>query len=44
MEGKVTMTELKTILTMDDLFEINALLDMEQDIKQNRQEALESSR
>ncbi len=36
MEGKVTMTELKTILTFDDLYEINALLDMEHDIKQYR--------
>jgi hypothetical protein len=33
LEGKVTMTELKTCITCQDLFEINALLDMQNDIK-----------
>jgi hypothetical protein len=32
-EGKLTFTELNTCVTMDDLFEINALLDMIADIK-----------
>lgn len=32
-EGKVTFTELCTCITIDDLFEINALLDMQADIK-----------
>ncbi len=33
LAGKVTMTELKTCITLIDLFEINALLDMQEDIK-----------
>lgn len=33
LEGKVTFTELNTCITIDDLFEINALLDMQADIK-----------
>jgi len=32
-EGKVTMAELDTCITINDLFEINALLDMQADIK-----------
>ena len=32
-EGKVTMAELDTCITINDLFEINALLDMQVDIK-----------
>lgn len=35
MEGKVTMTELKTVVTFQDLSEINALLDMKQDMEQH---------
>ena len=33
MEGKITMTELKTCITINEILEINALLDMEQDIR-----------
>jgi hypothetical protein len=33
LEGKVTFAELNTCITIDDLFEINALLDMQADIK-----------
>ncbi len=33
LEGKLTFTELNTCVTIDDLFEINALLDMQADIK-----------
>lgn len=32
-ESKVTMAELNTCVTINDLFEINALLDMQADIK-----------
>lgn len=32
-EGKVTFTELNTCVTINDIFEINALLDMQADIK-----------
>lgn len=38
LENKVTMSELNSCLTCDDLFEINALLDMQNDIKLHNQE------
>ena len=38
LENKVTMTELKTILTISEVLKINALLDMESDMKAQAQE------
>ena len=43
LAGKVTMAELKACITVNDLFEINALLDMQEDIKQQMQKEHESS-
>ena len=37
------MMELKTCITVNDLFEINALLDMQEDIKHQIQKDHESS-
>jgi hypothetical protein len=42
LEGKVSMTELKTCLTCYDLFEINAYMDMQNDIKLHNQELQEA--
>jgi hypothetical protein len=33
LANKVTLTELNSIVTVGELFEINALLDMQEDIK-----------
>lgn len=38
LEGKLTMTELKTTVTIEEVLEINALLDMERDMKAYAQE------
>jgi hypothetical protein len=43
LAGKINMTELKTCITINDLFEINALLDMQEDIKHQIQKDHESS-
>lgn len=43
LSEKVTMMELKTCITVNDLFEINALLDMQEDIKHQIQKDHESS-
>lgn len=43
MENKITMTELKTTLTMKEVLEINALLDMERDMKLHQQELQEAA-
>lgn len=43
LAGKINMTELKTCITINDLFEINALLDMQEDIKYQMQRDHESS-
>lgn len=43
LAGKISMTELKTCITINDLFEINALLDMQEDIKYQMQKDHESS-
>lgn len=43
LSEKVTMMELKTCITVNDLFEINALLDMQEDIKHQMQKDHESS-
>lgn len=43
LANKITMTELKTCITLDDLFEINALLDMQEDIKYQIQKDHEAS-
>ncbi len=34
-EGVVTYTEVSTILSLDDLIKINAVLDMKRDLKQS---------
>lgn len=44
MEGKVTMTELKSIISFDELMEINALLDMKQDLEIESQKVAERNR
>ena len=41
MEGKITMTELKSIVTIEEVMEINALLDMTQDIEIHNHKKLE---
>ncbi len=43
LSGKITMMELKTCITVNDLFEINALLDMQEDIKHQIQKDHEAS-
>jgi hypothetical protein len=42
LANKVSMTELKTCVTINDLLEINALLDMQEDIKYQVQQKHES--
>jgi predicted NUDIX family phosphoesterase len=37
LAGKVTLTELKTTASVEELLKINALLDMEEDIKADQQ-------
>jgi hypothetical protein len=43
LKNKVTMTELKTCVTIYDLMEINALLDMEDDIQEEQMRQQEAT-